>query len=87
VDPGNDCDPNQGTPAEKSVKGPFGRYQKELRGRLTLIGNGDTQTRKLKYDVCHRDAIVWKYEVDLRDKEGKDLDVLDPMTVGKGEGN
>jgi hypothetical protein len=65
-------------------KGPFARNKQEPRGRVTLTAESPSAT--LTYDVVHKDAIVWKYEMALRDREGNDIDVIDPATVGKGDG-
>src|SRR5262245_60863570 len=70
-----------------SVKGPFARVKDQPRGRLTLRPDASgNASETVEYDVIHQDAVVWKYEMALRDSKGNDLAVVDPMTVGKGEG-
>jgi hypothetical protein len=71
-------------PLGTTRKGPFARVKGQPRGRITLTKEASSEI--LTYDVVHKDAIVWKYEIALRDREGNDLDVVDPATVGKGEG-
>ena len=67
---------------EGSRKGPFLDYTKERpRGRFAL--SRETGKVTVTYDKEARDG-VWKYEVVLRDREGRDLAAIDPAAVGKG---
>lgn len=63
-------------------KGPFLEYTKDRpRGRFTLSREVGKVTAT--FDKEAGDA-VWKYEVVLRDREGRDLAAIDPAAVGKG---
>lgn len=64
-------------------KGPFSVWDKgerPVRGRIQLTGN---ERAEVGYDKALGEGI-WKYEIVLRDKNGKDLAALDPAAVGKG---
>ena len=67
---------------EGQRKGPFREFAKDRpRGRFTLSREAAKATAT--YDKEVGDG-VWKYEVVLRDREGRDLAAIDPMAVGKG---
>lgn len=69
---------------EGTRKGPFRDYAKDRpRGRFIL--SRDSRQVTATYDKEAGEG-VWKYEVVLRDREGRDLSAIDPMTVGKGGG-
>ena len=66
---------------EATRKGPFRDYAKDHpRGRFTLSRESGKVTAT--YDKGAGEG-VWKYEVVLRDRDGRDLAAIDPMAVGK----
>ena len=63
-------------------KGPFLEYTKDRpRGRFLLSREAGKLT--VTYDKAAGEG-VWKYEVVLRHRDGRDVAAIDPAAVGKG---